>query len=222
MVTELYGNKETNWFDLLENEYLLIVDENGVPVDRYKWQDGKHKNVFRKPVESQQMDKVKPKNPEQAFALDMLLDPSITVKIITGGFGSGKAQPNSTIIPTVSGFKKLGDIRPGDKVFDRHGKPTTVVNIYPQGVIDCYEVVFSDGRKAYCNDQHLWTVMTSKGNLKTITLREIMEKGLRKGNHHLRFTIPACDPVEYPEKKFQVDPYVIGAFLGDGCCLEKP
>ena len=90
MVTELYGNKETNWFDLLENEYLLIVDENGVPVDRYKWQDGKHKNVFRKPVESQQMDKVKPKNPEQAFALDMLLDPSITVKIITGGFGSGK------------------------------------------------------------------------------------------------------------------------------------
>lgn len=90
MVTELYGNKETNWFDLLENEYLLIVDENGVPVDRYKWQDGKHRNVFRKPVESQQMDKVKPKNPEQAFALDMLLDPSITVKIITGGFGSGK------------------------------------------------------------------------------------------------------------------------------------
>lgn len=66
------------------------MDENGVPVDRYKWQDGKHKNVFRKPVESQQMDKVKPKNPEQAFALDMLLDPSITVKIITGGFGSGK------------------------------------------------------------------------------------------------------------------------------------
>lgn len=36
------------------------------------------------------MDKVKPKNPEQAFALDMLLDPSITVKIITGGFGFGK------------------------------------------------------------------------------------------------------------------------------------
>lgn len=59
-------------------------------MDRLKWQDGKYKNVYKKPVESQQMDKVKPKNPEQAFALDMLLDTTITVKVMTGGYGSGK------------------------------------------------------------------------------------------------------------------------------------
>lgn len=66
------------------------MDAAGVPVDRYKWQDGKHKNVYKKPVESQQMERVKPKNPEQAFALDMLMDESVTVKVITGSFGSGK------------------------------------------------------------------------------------------------------------------------------------
>ena len=84
------------------------MDESGQPVDRYKWQDGKHKNVYKKPVESQQMDKVKPKNPEQAFALDLLMDPTVTVKAITGNFGSGKAQPNTTMIPTPKGLFLLG------------------------------------------------------------------------------------------------------------------
>lgn len=69
----------------------MIVDENGIPVDRYKWQDGKHKSIYKKPVESQQMDKVRAKNAEQALAIDMLLDESITVKAITGPFGSGKS-----------------------------------------------------------------------------------------------------------------------------------
>lgn len=86
----MYTDKTQNWLGLVENQYLLVVNDSGIPVDRLKWQDGKHKNVYKKPVESQQMDKVKPRNIEQAFALDMLLDPTITVKMITGGFGSGK------------------------------------------------------------------------------------------------------------------------------------
>ena len=197
------------------------MDAAGVPVDRYKWQDGKHKNVYKKPVESQQMERVKPKNPEQAFALDMLMDESVTVKVITGSFGSGKAQPNSTIIPTPDGLKKLGDIRPGDYVFDLHGRPTRVLHVYPQGEMDCYEVHFSDKRVARCNDQHLWSVYTSKGHLKTVALREMIDGGLRDQSGGLKYTLPSCAPVEYSPRTYSVDPYVIGAFLGDGCCLEK-
>lgn len=36
------------------------------------------------------IDRIKPKNIEQAFALDMLMDESITVKVMTGNYGSGK------------------------------------------------------------------------------------------------------------------------------------
>lgn len=86
----LYSEKTTNWFDLLENQYLLIVSKDGTVVDKFKWQDGKHKDVYRKPVESSMLGKVKAKNPEQQFAIDLLLDESTTVKLITGGFGSGK------------------------------------------------------------------------------------------------------------------------------------
>ena len=90
LLPALYEEKDKNWFNLEENQYLLVTNSDGLPVDRYKWQDGKHKNVFRKPVESSAMGKVKPKNVEQEFALDLLMDETTTVKVITGGFGTGK------------------------------------------------------------------------------------------------------------------------------------
>ena len=88
-VANLYGDKTTNWFDLLENQYIIIT-ENNLPIDKYKWQDGKHKNVFKKPIESLVMGKVKAKNIEQELALDMLMDDTTTVKVMSGCFGSGK------------------------------------------------------------------------------------------------------------------------------------
>ncbi len=90
ILPNLYADKTTNWCDLLENEYLLVVTRDGSVVDRYKWQDGKHKQVYRKPVESSMLGKIKAKNPEQEFAIDLLLDDSVTVKLLTGGYGSGK------------------------------------------------------------------------------------------------------------------------------------
>lgn len=90
LVPLLYEDKTANVFDLLENQYLLIADEQGNIVDRCKWQDGRHKNIYKKPIESSQMGKIKAKNPEQELAIDMLMDDSITVKVLTGGFGTGK------------------------------------------------------------------------------------------------------------------------------------
>lgn len=51
--------------------------------------------------------------------------------IITGQSGCGKAQPVDTIIPTPDGNKRLGDIAVGDYVFDRLGKPTKVLGVFP-------------------------------------------------------------------------------------------
>lgn len=90
LLTEFYSNSTHNVYDLLENEYLAIVNADGQVIDRYKWQDGKHKPIFKKPIESSAMGKIKPKNVEQAFATDMLMDETTTVKIMSGSFGSGK------------------------------------------------------------------------------------------------------------------------------------
>lgn len=90
LLTEFYGNLSKNTFGLLENQYVAIKDENGAIADRYKWQDGRHKQIYRKPIDSTAMGKMKPKNIAQAFAIDMLMDDTTTVKIMSGSFGSGK------------------------------------------------------------------------------------------------------------------------------------
>ena len=85
-----YADKTQNHFNLVENQYLVIRGADGEPVDRYKWQDNKHKPIYRKPLESSTLGKVRTKNIEQEFAVDMLMDDSTTVKVMSGGFGSGK------------------------------------------------------------------------------------------------------------------------------------
>ena len=41
----------------------------------------------------------------------------------------GKALPNDTIIPTPDGFKRFSDLKMGDYVFDRMGRPTKITGV---------------------------------------------------------------------------------------------
>lgn len=133
--------------------------------------------------------------------------------------GHGKAQPVDTIIPTPNGNRRLGDIKIGDYVFDRYGNPTKVLGVYPQGVIDNYKVTFKDGRVTYCNNEHLWNVTYHnyhKWVNKTVNTDFIINHLNKK--YHTAIAIPTCNAVEYEEKDVNIDPYVFGCFLGDGCC----
>ena len=140
---------------------------------------------------------------------------------LSGTSGSGKAQPVDTIIPTPNGNKRLGDIKVGDYVFDRFGNSTKVLAVFPQGKKEVFEVTLSDGRSTLCNDEHLWSYYTSKGNLITKTLREMMGTGLIKNDGGHRYKIPVNKAVEYEEKELDVSPYVFGSFIGNGCLTES-
>lgn len=134
--------------------------------------------------------------------------------------GTGKAQPIDTIIPTPQGEKQLKELKVGDYVFDRLGQPTKILGIYPQGKIDCYKIDFSDSRSTLCAGDHLWSYYSSKGNLISKTALEMLNSGLKNACGY-KYRIPANQAVEYPEKDFKIDPYMMGVFLGDGCCKEK-
>ena len=72
--------------------------------------------------------------------------------------GWGKAEINSTLIPTNEGFVQMGNIHIGMKVFDRYGKFTKVTGVFPQGKIPVWEVSFEDGTSTKCNSEHLWAI----------------------------------------------------------------
>lgn len=132
--------------------------------------------------------------------------------------GTGKAQPVDTIIPTPSGNRKLGELKVGDYVFDRLGNPTKVLGIYPQGMIDCYKISLKEGRSTYCNEEHLFKIITHNGTEKIMSVKQMLEAGLKIRNNNNKFFIPSASPVEYEEQKYNISPYTIGAFLGDGSC----
>ena len=142
--------------------------------------------------------------------------------LLSAESGFGKAQPVDTIVPTPDGYKKLGELKIGDYVFDRCGNPTEVLGIFPQGELDTYKVTLADGRFTYCNNEHLWSVYTkSAKSMKTITLQELIDSGIKESSGQYKFKIPVNKRLYFSKKDFSVHPYIVGAFLGDGCCLQR-
>lgn len=77
-------------YDLLQNEYLLLKDETGKIVDKYRYDNGKTIKVKYKTIESQLLAKIKPRNDRQELLFDML-ESQIPVVCCLGQAGVGKS-----------------------------------------------------------------------------------------------------------------------------------
>lgn len=159
--------------------------------------------------------------------------------VIVGSSSFGKAQPLDARIITPNGFKRMGDMKVGDLVIGRDGKSHKVTNVFPQGKRPIYKVSFSNGTSCECDIEHLWNVNSlyqrcgkkyvpgkSKDrndkhykpdrSFKTLTLRQILEKGLIRHGNRFNFLIPKTEAVEFEEKSLELDPYFVGYYFGDG------
>ena len=86
----LYNNIDSNVYECFTNQYVLVKDSEGKVVDRLKWSGTKYEHLSYKQINNSHMGKIKPLNPQQDCAFDLLQDKDITVKVLTGRFGSGK------------------------------------------------------------------------------------------------------------------------------------
>lgn len=90
-IAAFYENSEAfGSFDCLINEYLLIQNRFGEDVDQYRWSGSEFVKVPFKQINSRFVGKIKPRNLQQQLALDLLYNNDITVKVLTGKFGTGK------------------------------------------------------------------------------------------------------------------------------------
>ena len=153
-----------------------------------------------------------------------------TSHMIDAMTAAGKACPDDTPIPTPDGWRKLGDLQVGDYVFNADGEPVKVIGIYPQnGERETYRITFKDGRTADCSPDHLWTVkVLGCKHLKTLTTAEMLKSHehvftTKDGivHHEHPYAVPLCGPIQYPHKDVPVDPWVLGALIGNGCLSEK-
>ena len=84
--------------------------------------------------------------------------------LIAGATGAGKALALDTPIPTPRGWTTMGEVQPGDEVYDETGQPCTVTAATPVMFgRPCYEVEFSDGTVIVADAEHLWRTSTVAG-----------------------------------------------------------
>ena len=175
----------------------------------------------RKPLPGQEKAGVLPTQRHTAAAIARVIKKH-RVGNIQGEMGTGKAQPLSAKIYTPNGYKLMGEIQIGDQVVNPEGGSSTVIGIYPQGVMDIYRVTFSDGSFADCTVDHLWNVRSPLRKLRgrpnyVKSLRQIMEEPLTHpttGNYQV--FIPMVNPVEFCQQQLPIAPYLLGVLLGDG------
>lgn len=72
-----------------ENEYLIARDTNNEIVDYFKFSQGQFHRIDYPTLDSKWCGSIKPRNPEQRLAFDMLKDAQSKVKLLRGVYGSG-------------------------------------------------------------------------------------------------------------------------------------
>ena len=151
-----------------------------------------------------------------------------------GSHGTGKALPNDELVWSNKGLVEITNLVVGDKVVGRDGKYTEVIGVYPQPIPKpCYELTFRGGAKVRCSEDHLWTYKGKRaGTIIVEPLKTMLERGLKytrpnpdnQGRYRYkhRYVLPKISPVEFSYKKdYPINPYTLGALIGDGCCRQK-
>lgn len=155
---------------------------------------------------------------------------------VAAGHGVGKDLPLDTPIATPSGWSTIGDLRPGDWVFDERGVPCQVTGKSAVFSLPLYEVTFSDGASVRTSSTHEWATIDHRAAKRARrrgvsdwrdewSVAEVRETGelaktLRyrnggndRASNHL---VPIAGALDLPERALPIDPYVVGAWLGDG------
>jgi hypothetical protein len=149
--------------------------------------------------------------------------------VIVAGRQVGKDLALDTPIPTPSGWKTMGDLQIGDKVFDENGDICDVIEVSPIYTDHkCYKLTFDDGTEIVAGEDHQWLTYT-KSNRKSLqrvknpsqptikNTKEIINTlNTKTSKQETNHSIPICEPVKYNTQNLPIDPYVFGCWLGDG------
>lgn len=136
---------------------------------------------------------------------------------------SGKASSVDAKVLTPEGWKRMGDMRVGDRVCDPDGGEGWVEGVYPQGLRDAFKLTTKDGGSTVIDEEHLWLVHQKSQRAEgrdpvVLTTRQIVERGVKRCETECSWFLPVTEPVTFDsEDALPIDPYFLGLLLGDGC-----
>ena len=136
--------------------------------------------------------------------------------IVAGRPSMGKAQPLDANVKTLTGWKRMGELRLGDELASVDGRRSRVAGLFPQGVEQLYRVTFSDGRSTEVSGNHLWRIYYRGWREPRTLTTECVAEMLRakRYRHRLWIDMPSGDYGH--SQALPLDPWLLGALLGDG------
>lgn len=131
-----------------------------------------------------------------------------------------KGLPLDTPILTNNGWKEMGSLTKADKVYDKDGNLVNIMNISKVKNKKCLKIKFDNNEEIVSDFEHRWLVHTIiNGVIKemVMTTQEIKDynDSLTKRHSHKRLRIINPKPLNNPNIKLPIDPYVLGIWLGD-------
>lgn len=152
--------------------------------------------------------------------LDMFAHGKIRKMIVQMPPQHGKEISDDQIVATTKGLKKHGDLIVGDYVFGRDGTPVKVLWVSEKTRSE-YVVSFSDGAKIECHGNHEWTVYNRfRQKEETIETKHMASSTIYNGDgkrgSRYKYHVDSNVCVMFDSRNVDLDPYVLGAWLGDG------
>lgn len=132
-----------------------------------------------------------------------------------------KGLPLDTPIATEKGWKKLEELTLEDKIFDKDGNLTNIKNISEIHNNPCYRINFDNGESIMADHEHRWLISfrkSKKDYIEKIMTTEDIAKWL-ENKPRTSYNIPKImntKPLNLPDSDLPIDPYIFGAWLGDG------
>lgn len=136
--------------------------------------------------------------------------------------GDYKGLPLDTEIITSKGWKTIASVKEGDIIYDEDGNPTKIIHKSEIHNNPCYKIIFDNNDEIISDHEHRWKISFknngSKGYSNTIMTTEELYNYMQSYNRN-SYTIPKVlntKGISGVEKNLLIDPYVLGAWLGDG------
>jgi len=155
-----------------------------------------------------------------------------SLELIGGSMFSGKCLSINTPILMYNGTIKLvQDILQGDILMGDDSTPRNVLNI-TSGQSDLYVVIPSFGEPYVINDEHILSLKCSfarkkyentvnpkykKGKVVNLSVKDYLSESNEFRNCYKGYRMG----VEFPYQEITMDPYILGAWLGDGSKSES-
>lgn len=132
-----------------------------------------------------------------------------------------------TLLPNPYGWIRVKDVRPGDTVYAPDGSAVQVTHVtetYRKAT--CYELKFNDGSTLVADKDHKWAAHSFADRLRAAKKPTPLQIVSTEHIFHTfrtehkkptsNWSVEVPQPVQFPEANLPVDPYVLGAWLGDG------